>query len=102
MYESVKNRTSPWLGHDPSPGITYHDQAARVWADDPASMTEGTEQGTFFIDYKYEELLRNLEQTKKGLIDFVHGPLYHWMSRRNRSVANELTRKMIDWFLASL
>lgn len=48
--------------------------------------------------WKNEELLRNLEQAKKDLSDFVHGPLYHWMSRRNRSVANEPTRKMVDWF----
>ncbi|WP_182914899.1 hypothetical protein [Paenibacillus thiaminolyticus] len=57
MYESVRSRTSPWLGHDPSPRSTYHDQTARVWADAPAPMPEGTEQGAFIIDYKYEELL---------------------------------------------
>lgn len=101
VYQSVRNRTSPWLGHDPSPGITYQEQTVRVWADDPESIPEGMRQGTFFIDYKYEELVHSLEQTKKDLSDFVHGPLHHWMNRRNRSVANKMTQKMLAWFIES-
>ncbi|MGO4543117.1 hypothetical protein [Paenibacillus sp. 2TAB19] len=35
VNQSINNRQSPWLGHDPSPGVTYHDDFLLVWADDP-------------------------------------------------------------------
>lgn len=35
---SIKAKQSPWLGHDPSPGIQYFDDYALVWSDDPETL----------------------------------------------------------------
>ncbi|NOU84560.1 hypothetical protein GC102_02040 [Paenibacillus sp. LMG 31460] len=35
VNESIINRVSPWLGHDPNPGIKYSNNGiVKVWSDD--------------------------------------------------------------------
>ncbi|MHA7966751.1 hypothetical protein ACX93W_21810 [Paenibacillus sp. CAU 1782] len=92
---SVKEKKSPWLGHDPWPGITYHDGYARVWSDDPDK--ESTEH--FYVDFTYNELEESLEKTKGELVGFIEGPLFHWVFKRDAELARQFKLKMYMWFL---
>lgn len=97
VYDSVRNKTSPWLGHDPNPGITYSDNRVKVWPDAPDRST--VTQELRFIEYEYEELLRSLEKTKEELIGFIREPLFRWVNDRSEKIAVEMMRKMDEWFL---
>ncbi len=101
VYYSVKNRISPWLGHDPNPGMTYRDKYVRVWSDDPSSTTNRTREAPYYIEYEYEYevLLRSLEKTKDDLEGFIKDPLFIWISRRDNTIGNLMTQKMEQWFM---
>ncbi|WP_020616411.1 hypothetical protein [Paenibacillus daejeonensis] len=94
VKDSVTNRQSPWLGHDPSPGITYASDQALVWPDDPESYIKSD-----VITFLYAELIDQLELTKIELQAFIDGPLYNWIDKENREVAHMMKDKMKIWFL---
>lgn len=96
IYNSIVNRESPWLGHDPSPGITYKDNMAIVWSDDPDSNDRSD---IFHIDFKFEEILSRLEKSKYDLKDFIDKPLFEWIYRRDQDTAEKMKDRMYEWFL---
>ncbi|KRF10185.1 hypothetical protein ASG89_01200 [Paenibacillus sp. Soil766] len=94
VNESIINKVSPWLGHDPNPGIEYSNNGiVKVWSDEPSK------ENVFFIEFKYDELIHALEDTKKELLGFIEKPLYQWLDHRDKFIANEMVRKMKQWFL---
>lgn len=94
ICESIRNRMSPWLGHDPKPGVVYEDNYAKVWSNDPKLI----EENLYYIEFKYEELLESLEKTKKDLLDFIEKPLFNWIYLRNQEIAFEMILKMKECF----
>ncbi|MEK4434601.1 hypothetical protein [Paenibacillus sp. FSL K6-2862] len=95
IYNSILNRESPWLGHDPLPEITYKDNMAFVWSDDPDSNDRSD---VFHIDFKFEEILSCLEQSQYDLKDFIDKPLFDWIYRRDQATANKMKDRMYEWF----
>lgn len=97
VIESIKNRVSPWLGHDPNPGVKYSgNDIVRVWSDDPNTTKT---KSTFYIEFMYDELIQALEDNKKELLGFIKKPLYKWICNRDKSIADEMIIKMKQWFL---
>ncbi|GIO13832.1 hypothetical protein J19TS2_33870 [Cohnella xylanilytica] len=92
---SIRAKQSPWLGHDPSPGIIYFDDYAVVWSDDP----EVQQEELISIRFTYERLIESLERCKKDLLGFIEGPFYRWIKLRDRDIANRMKQKMLYWFL---
>jgi len=99
IYNSIIKRECPWLGHDPSPGITYKDNMANVWSDNPDSDDKSN---IFSVDYKFEEILSSLEKSKNDLKQFIDGPLYEWIYQRDKEIAQRMKEKMYQWFLADI
>lgn len=92
---SIEEKTSPWLGHDPWPGITYHDDHARVWSDDP----DKNHDDLFYVDFTYLGIRESLENTKGELAGFIDGPLFNWVFKRDPDLACKFKQKMHLWFL---
>jgi hypothetical protein len=98
IYESVCQRTSPWLGHDPSPGILYPEaHVAKVWSNDQASPGEEAKP-PYSITFEYKDLLHSLEAAREDLRGFIRGPLYRWISQRDLVTGQEMIRKLESWF----
>ncbi|MCM3700546.1 hypothetical protein [Paenibacillus macerans] len=91
---SINKRVSPWLGHDPTPGIIYYDNYIRVCSYDPSSN-----HPVIFIDYTYEEIYKCLKETRVELLDFIEGPLFSWLNQRDSDIASEMIIKMKNWFV---
>ncbi|GAA4841900.1 hypothetical protein GCM10023310_19770 [Paenibacillus vulneris] len=94
VYQSVLNKKSPWLGHDPSPGITYHENNVKVWLDDPGS-NENID--VFNIDFTYEELIHNIETSLIDLESFIDIPLYNWVHARDEEIGDQFRMRMKSW-----
>ncbi|NMI03200.1 hypothetical protein HF638_04395 [Paenibacillus sp. SZ31] len=94
IEHSIQAKQSPWLGHDPSPGIQYFDDYALVWSDDPEPLKEEL----VCIKFTYNELAESLKKCKKDLLEFIEEPLYKWIKVRNGDIANRMKQKMFYWF----
>lgn len=92
---SIKNRQSPWLGHDPSPEIIYYDDHVLVWSDNPETQKDGL----YSIRFTYKDLHESLEKCKDDLLGFIEEPLYKWINVRNEDVADQMKQKMLQWFM---
>ncbi|WP_282935953.1 hypothetical protein [Paenibacillus sp. RC67] len=97
VHLSVKSKSSPWLGHNPSPEILYQNNLVRVWSDNPDSSVENRET-PFSIEYDYEELLQSLDHSQKDLIAFINEPLFEWIYNKNNEIGIEMLQKMKKWF----
>lgn len=65
VLNDVIKKSSPWLGHDPTPCIEYCGDSARIWSDDflgiyYKDVSIQDKETMFFIEYKYKELIKNL------------------------------------------
>ncbi|WP_427050902.1 hypothetical protein [Paenibacillus sp. TC-CSREp1] len=95
ITNTINANQSPWLGHDPSPGIKYYEDYVLVWSDDPEIQKEEL----FSIRFTYKELLEGLEKCKKDLLGFIEEPLYKWIKVRDEEIANRMKQRMLQWFL---
>ncbi|RED66142.1 hypothetical protein [Cohnella lupini] len=95
VIEAINNRESPWLGHDPTPGITYHEDYLLVWSDDP--QTDNKDK--YNIRFTFSEIMDSLEITREDLRGFIERPLFQWLERRDKEIANNMKSKMYKWFL---
>ncbi|MUT65181.1 hypothetical protein [Paenibacillus sp. NEAU-GSW1] len=95
INESIERRQSPWLGHDPSPGIAYHDDYLTVWSDD--SQIENNE--VLNIRFTYPEMKESLDRTRRDILGFIEKPLYQWLEVRDKEIAINMKEKMHTWFL---
>lgn len=99
IYHSVIKKNSPWLGHDPFPGISYDGDLARVWSDNPKSPES---HNLYSIDFMFQELLDSLEHSKRDLECFINKPLYQWVYHKNKGLASLVKHKMHEWFLEDI
>ncbi|MFC4777286.1 hypothetical protein ACFO9Q_10880 [Paenibacillus sp. GCM10023252] len=95
LEESVVNRSSPWLGHDPSPGITYQSDHLFVWPDDPNESNNNL----ISIKFTIEEMLENIKEVRADLKEFIQQPLFQWIKLRDVDIAARMSEKMIQWFI---
>ncbi|WP_127534461.1 hypothetical protein [Paenibacillus kobensis] len=94
LEESVVNWSSPWLGHDPSPGIIYQSECLIVWSDEPNENNKNL----ISIQFTYEEMLEGLKGMNTDLKGFIQQPLFHWIKVRDVDIADRMSEKMIQWF----
>jgi hypothetical protein len=92
---SIHNKSSPWLGHDPTPGFIYGKDQLIVWSDDP----EKNDHDLLNIKYSYKEIFKCLEKTKFELKEFIQKPLYNWINSKDRKIAEKMNQMMKKWIL---
>lgn len=74
VYDSIIQKQSPWMGHDPFPMMTYSDNEVIVWSD--SDMTTPKE-GAYSICYNRDELLTAIQELgERHLHDFLDGPFH--------------------------
>lgn len=95
VIDSILKKQSPWMGHDPAPGLTYNNNQVYVWPDDP----EESEIKDNFIEFSFQELEESLAITSKEVQEFIEGPLYDWISKENIEIADIMKEKMKKWLL---
>ncbi|MFF2886968.1 hypothetical protein [Paenibacillus sp. NPDC057967] len=95
IVHSIRNKQSPWLGHDPFPSVTYEGDKALVWPDDPEACIS---KGFLPIKYHYKELVTSLDKSVEYLHDFIDGPLYRWIGKRDNKIADAVREQMKRWF----
>ncbi|GBF75537.1 hypothetical protein PA598K_03954 [Paenibacillus sp. 598K] len=95
IVATIGNKQSPWLGHDPSPELTYTNHQVYVWPDEPT----GSESQSNCIAFSYEELQESLATTSQEIIGFIEGPLDRWIRQENAALAETMKEKMKQWIL---
>lgn len=95
VIHAIINKQSPWMGHDPAPGLTYNNNQVYVWSDDQ----ESSGSNKIFIEFLYQELKENLDKTSKEMKGFIEGPLYYWIAKENIEIADTMKAKMKKWLL---
>ncbi|REK76023.1 hypothetical protein [Paenibacillus paeoniae] len=96
IIHSIQKQQSPWLGHDPFPGITYEGDKAFVWSDDPESCVS---KGEMPIVFDYNELITSLEKSVEAMNQFIDGPLYEWIGKRDMLIADAVRDQMKKWLV---
>ncbi|MFK4300596.1 hypothetical protein ABH892_000695 [Paenibacillus sp. RC254] len=93
---SISNKQSPWMGHDPTPGITYIGDQAYVWPDDQETLDSNV---YFPIQFSYKELIDSLDKTRKEIQGFIEGPLHKWINKRDKEIAGTMRDRMKQWIM---
>jgi len=96
VIDTIINKQSPWMGHDPAPGITYINDQVHVWPDDPETIDSNVNKS---IQYSYKDLIDSLENTRKELQGFIEGPLYEWINKRDEQIASTIKDRMKQWII---
>jgi len=96
IIHSIHNQQNPWLGHDPFPGITYDGDKAYVWPDDPESCLIN---GDMPIAFDYHLLISSLEKSMEAMNQFIAGPLYEWIGKRDKEIADAVRDQMKRWLV---
>jgi len=96
VIDSIANQQSPWLGHDPTPGITYTNDQANVWPDDPKANGSNV---NYSIQYTYKELMQSLLKSRTDLLDFIEEPLFEWINKRDAEIAKIMIIRMKQWII---
>ncbi|MBU5345831.1 hypothetical protein [Paenibacillus lautus] len=97
IIDTIIIKQSPWMGHDPAPGITYLDDQVHVWPDDPETIESNVNSKS--IQFLYKELIDSLEKTRKEMQGFIEGPLYNWISKRDKEIASTIKDRMKQWIM---
>ena len=95
IIDSIMKKQSPWMGHDPAPGLTYNNNQVYVWPDD----SESSRSGDNFIEFSFQALKESLAITSREVQGFIEGPLYNWISKENIEIADTMKEKMKQWIL---
>lgn len=96
VIDLIMNKQTPWLGHDPAPGITYITDQAYVWPDDPETIHSSINTS---IEFSYRELIESLDKSRKEMQGFIEGPLYEWIFKRDEEIASIMKVRMKQWIL---
>lgn len=101
VYGELELRESPWLGHDPFPVFEYRGEHVIVWEDDCIGKyaAKKTKQGLTCIEYKIEDLKRELVSKKKELQEFCAISFFQRVSELESTMADELTETILTWLL---
>lgn len=74
IYDEVSAGNSPWMGHDPYPLITFHEENATVWSHSDYDTSQPLDFASS-ITYSRQELLDKVEALgEKRLFGFLEGP----------------------------
>lgn len=85
-----KGEGSPWLGHDPDPGVDTSGERAILYDDLPFSTAKRAE-------VSYDEIQAALDDTEQDLRDFLKG-LEAWLMAEGVEEAADLCAKIDDWY----
>jgi len=96
VIDSITKKQSPWMGHDPTPSITYNYDRVFIWPDDPKSIERST---NYYIKYSYQELLESLYKTQKDVQGFIEGPLFEWIKKSDIEIARTMNDKLKQWIM---
>ncbi|MDT8976455.1 hypothetical protein ABN764_24420 [Paenibacillaceae sp. P-4] len=96
VIDTIINKQSPWMGHDPAPGITYINDQVHVWPDAPETIDSHVNKS---IQYSYKELIDSLEKTRNEMQGFIEGPLYDWINKRDEEIASTIKDRMKQWII---
>ncbi|ASR46590.1 hypothetical protein B4V02_07825 [Paenibacillus kribbensis] len=96
VIDSILNKQSPWMGHDPTPVITYIGDQVCVWQDDQETIDSNV---NFHIQYSHKELIDSLNKTRKEIQGFIEGPLYEWINKRDKEIAGTMRDRMKQWIM---
>jgi len=84
-----KDSHSPWLGHDPSPGVDTRGNKA--------ILHNGLNVGQESFELSYEELSEMVEQVSLTLSQFLER-LHAWLIDIDQGNSERLTEKIAEWF----
>lgn len=96
VIDTIINKQSPWMGHDPAPSIIYINDQVHVWPDDPETIDSNVNKS---IQYSYKELIDSLEKTRNEMQGFIEGPLYDWINKRDEEIASTIKDRMKQWII---
>ncbi|MFC4777763.1 hypothetical protein ACFO9Q_13275 [Paenibacillus sp. GCM10023252] len=95
VQDSIQDRVSPWLGHDPTPCITFQPNYLTVWSD----SLDPQDEERYNIPFTYNEILASLDKNKTDFLAFIDQPLFEWISKRDEGIAELMKQKMRLWFI---
>lgn len=84
-----KGSDSPWLGHDPFPGVDTRG--------DRAVLHNGLNAGRKSFELSYKELSELVDQASLSLSQFLKA-LYNWLNEIDPKNAKGLSGKIAEWF----
>lgn len=89
IFQAVRDRESPWLGHDPTPIFSYEGENLYIWSDDP-----GTNPDSFSILTSIDGFLQHEAQVQQDLDSFLAGPFRAFLSENAICRADEIVEKV--------
>ncbi|MEK3744132.1 hypothetical protein NST23_15730 [Brevibacillus sp. FSL K6-0770] len=101
VLQGVIEQTSPWMGHDPSPCMTFSEGKVRVWSDDCLEKESKNHKRNelHFIEYGRKNLIAQLNKVEQDLLHFAQAPLYNRISMFDQRLASKLAEKFKEWFI---
>jgi len=90
----LKERTSPWMGHDPAPWLEYREEGVRVWSDGGLEGV-GVGEAPWCIETTRTELdfaLRHLENDIEGFISRIRD----WVRAGNLNSNEEVVSRVAE------
>jgi hypothetical protein len=90
VINCIRHKTSPWLGHDPNPGIEYSKRhKVKIWSDDYKENKEA-----YCITCTYAELIVAMDDMKKDLTSFIEEICFDYLGRFNSEYAMKMTKHL--------
>lgn len=83
---AIKHNVSPWLGHDPNPGIEYYSSGnVKIWGDDPVKNDK-----VEFILCTYRELIIKWVQMCEELLIFFDKSCLEYLKKYSYKKADKV------------
>ncbi|MFF2529162.1 hypothetical protein ACFVS2_09645 [Brevibacillus sp. NPDC058079] len=98
VLDSVINRKSPWMGHNPTPRMEFADNIVRVWSDD-SNEEDVDKNELYYIDFDYVEFIAKLEMIESDLMEFARVPLFNRFLEFDLELANDVVKRFESWFI---
>ena len=101
VQESINNKKSPWLGHDPFPVFEYEKEMVHVWSDDCIGVygKEQPKEKLICLDYPIDFLKEQLFYVKRDLYKFITIPLYKRIKDLESGIVDSFVEMMLVWLL---
>ena len=92
VVEEIKRRSSPWMGHDPSPWFEFEDDKVIIWSD------EDSTENVYSIKFNQQQFTRQIEIAKQELERF-HQKVEIWARENYKINPVELTEDIRNYLL---